>query len=392
MSQAAYFLEPLDVLVLRGNKLFGDAGSVGESLVPPWPSVAAGALRSHLLACDRVDLQRYARGDQPHPALGTPAQPGPFTLTAFHLARRMANGRVEPLFAPPADLVLSPGEESLGEARNDGDRRCPPKASRMLPQALGHGIAVSCPLPKAPVLAQAQRIKPEGGWWLSASGWRAYLAGSPIPESAWVEQARLWKTELRVGVGLDASRGAAEDHRLFSSQAVAMTPGVGFLAAVTGATLPAPAVVRFGGDGHPATLTAADAEWPIPDYDHIARAGRCRMVLTTPGLFPQGWLPTGSGTPDATRGAAFELHGIRGRIVCSAVPRSEVVSGWNLATQQPRPAQRVAPAGSVYWLELEPGTTAEALAKLADQGLWSSPCEDDERRVQGFNRFCFAVY
>ena len=31
------FIEPLDVLVLRGNKLFGDPGSYGESLVPPWP-------------------------------------------------------------------------------------------------------------------------------------------------------------------------------------------------------------------------------------------------------------------------------------------------------------------------------------------------------------------
>lgn len=38
------FLEPLDVLFLRGNKLFGDPGSYGASLVPPWPSVAAGAL------------------------------------------------------------------------------------------------------------------------------------------------------------------------------------------------------------------------------------------------------------------------------------------------------------------------------------------------------------
>ncbi len=35
------FIEPLDVLLLRGNKLFGDPGSHGEALIPPWPSVAA---------------------------------------------------------------------------------------------------------------------------------------------------------------------------------------------------------------------------------------------------------------------------------------------------------------------------------------------------------------
>ena len=56
------FLEPLDVLFLRGNKLFGDPGSYGESLIPPWPSVAAGALRSRILADDGVNLTDFAAG------------------------------------------------------------------------------------------------------------------------------------------------------------------------------------------------------------------------------------------------------------------------------------------------------------------------------------------
>ena len=43
-----HFIEPVDILFLRGNRLFGDAGSFGESLTPPWPSVVAGALRSGL--------------------------------------------------------------------------------------------------------------------------------------------------------------------------------------------------------------------------------------------------------------------------------------------------------------------------------------------------------
>ena len=34
-SSTALFIEPLDVLILRGNKLFADAGSHGEALMPP---------------------------------------------------------------------------------------------------------------------------------------------------------------------------------------------------------------------------------------------------------------------------------------------------------------------------------------------------------------------
>ncbi|MDW8313286.1 MAG: type III-B CRISPR module-associated Cmr3 family protein, partial [Burkholderiales bacterium] len=90
MSVESVFLEPLDVLIFRGNKLFGEAGSFGQALLPPWPSVAAGALRSRMLADDGVDPAAFARGEVEHPVLGQPTSPGPFALRAFHLARRKA--------------------------------------------------------------------------------------------------------------------------------------------------------------------------------------------------------------------------------------------------------------------------------------------------------------
>ena len=83
--------------------------------------------------------------------------------------------------------------------------------------------------------------------------------------------------------------------------------------------------------------------------------------------------------------------GIRGRLVCAAVPRAEVISGWDLARWQPKPAQRAAPAGSVYWLE-ELEATPVQLGKLADHGLWPESGYASQRRAEGFNRFVFATY
>jgi CRISPR-associated protein Cmr3 len=111
------FLEPLDVLFLRGNRLFGDPGSFGESLVPPWPSVAAGALRSQILAQDGTDLAGFAAGREAHPDLGTPDRPGPFTVTAFHLARRGEDGSVEAIYAAPADLVVAHNDDGTLSVR-----------------------------------------------------------------------------------------------------------------------------------------------------------------------------------------------------------------------------------------------------------------------------------
>jgi CRISPR-associated protein Cmr3 len=76
--------------------------------------------------------------------------------------------------------------------------------------------------------------------------------------------------------------------------------------------------------------------------------------------------------------------------VAAAVHRGQVVSGWDLAAQQPKLAQRAVPAGSVYWLEdLE--ATPEALRKLAETGLWTTAADNSPRRSEGFNRFILAT-
>lgn len=382
------FIEPLDVLFLRGNKLFGDPGSYGESLVPPWPSVAAGALRSRMLADGNVDLAAFACGEVPHDTLGTPAVPGSFAVTAFHLARRFSDGRVEALIAPPADLVVS--------ASASGALTVSALTPTPLPSA-GAGFQCSAALAAIPVLAETVRSKPASGYWLAASGWVKYLNGETPGAGDLVKSSDLWAIDARVGVGLDAATHSAVDGRLFSVQAVAMTQrhhgaqdgfDVGFVAAVSGATLPEGGTVRLGGDGRAAAIHAVTTTQPEPDYAALAAAKRCRLVLATPGVFTGGWLPTGFVQAD-DGSVRFDLAGVKARLVCAAVPRFETVSGWDLARWQPKPAQRAAPAGSVYWLD-ELDATPDALRRLATAGLWEAYCEDSARRAEGFNRLVLA--
>ncbi len=373
MSAVEYrFLEPLDVLFLRGNKLFGDPGSYGESLVPPWPSVAAGALRSRMLADDGVDLSDFAAGRVVHPTLGTPEKPGAFRVTSFQMARRLADGRVEPLIAPPADMVIS---EEEGKAR---------LVCALKPGTPASGVLSSSPLPTLPVLAESERGKAASGYWLTAGGWRRYLKGeTPLPGDL-LKSSQLWSIDPRVGVGLDVTTQRAADGRLFSVQAVAMQPGVGFLAGIAGAVPPVSGMVRLGGDGRAAALHGASSNASEPDYAAISGTGRCRLVLATPGIFPEGWkLP---GTDAAGR---FHMGEVSGRLVCAAIARAEIVSGWDLARWQPKSARRAAPAGSVYWLD-ELDATPEALRKLANTGLWGEAGEEVQRRAEGFNRFWLA--
>lgn len=370
-TSATRFIEPLDVLFLRGNQLFGDPGSFGESLVPPWPSVAAGALRSRMLADDRTDLAAFAKGEVEHPTLGTPASPGSFTLAGFQLARCI-DGRTEILMPPPADLVIGHSKTNTLAV------------NRLIPTAVG--FASSFPLPKLPVLAQAEREKPESGWWLTQSGWKTYLAGqTPTPQQL-VHSRDLWSFDARVGIGMNTATRSVEDGKLFSAQAVAMRNGVGFLAEVTGAEPPADGLLRLGGDGRAAAVRAANATLPQADFTAIAQAGRCRLILTSPGIFQEGWKP---GKTDADN--RISIGGIKARLVCAAVPRFETVSGWDLARKAPKSARRAVPSGSVYWLE-ELEADAEVLRKLVANGLWEAICEDPSRRAEGFNRVAVAAW
>lgn len=372
------FIEPLDVLFLRGNQLFGEPGSYGEALMPPWPSVAAGALRTRLLADDGVDLAAFAAGQFAHPQLGTPAQPGPFVLQSFQLARRQGSG-IEVLMPLPADLMVTNTENgtSVPQAQS---------IATLCPTALHPALATSSALPLVPVLAQTGRSKLASGWWLRASGWRKYLQGQAITPADLEHASQLWRYDDRIGIGLDTATRSAADGKLFTARAVALCAGVGFAVATSGAALPESGSLRLGGDGRAAQLHSAAIDWPEPDYAAITQARRCRMVLTSPGIFAEGWrLP---GMDSAQR---IHLPGLSARVVAATVSRAETISGWNLATWQPKPAHKAAGSASVYWLD-DLDATPEALGKLVAHGLWGQPCEDAQRRAEGFNRFSFATY
>ena len=109
-------------------------------------------------------------------------------------------------------------------------------------------------------------------------------------------------------------------------------------------------------------------------------------MLTSPGLFEQGWHFANS---NETR--QVSLPGIKARLACAAVPRPTIVSGWDLARRQPKAAERMAPTGSVFWLD-ELDTTPEQLRKLVEHGLWPAGTQNSQRQAEGFNRFGLAPW
>jgi CRISPR-associated protein Cmr3 len=388
------FIRPIDVLYLRGNRLFGEAGDHAEALMPPWPSLFAGAVRSRILVDRGIDFTDFRRGDyrdaMVREVLGTPDEPGTFRLTAVHLARRH-EGRLRVFVPAPMDLLTfgadaEPSEACLLEpVRSDGS-----------------GMRWSHDLPMVPALRRAGAAKATGGCWLDSVALEAYLQGRVPPPRSLARSSDLWRTDPRLGIALDAGSRTVEAGRLYTTDAVALAPDAGFLVGVAGADglLPRDGLVRLGGDGRGATVEALAAPPAGLDPRRAAPGGdRFRLILATPAVCDGGWLLPGV-AKDADA-HVLSYRGLSARLVAAAVPRHQVVSGWDVARQEPKPAQRAVPAGAVYWFERESGD-ASVLSDLTEGGLWplmeptllrdSHGAAWRQRRAEGFNNVWLATW
>jgi CRISPR-associated protein Cmr3 len=391
------FIRPVDVLYLRGNRLFGGPGDHGDVLMPPWPSLFAGAIRSRILVDRNVhftDFLRETYDDQAvREVLGSPEEPGTFRVTSVSLARDGGGKPGELYFPLPADVFVP--EEASGRNGKPGREAI---VAEPIPLADLAGVETSSQLPCLQVLRLAERVKGQEGLWMTGEGLAAYLRGEAPAREHLVPRTQLWATESRLGIALDPGLRTAEEGRLYTTDTVAAKDAVGFLVGVDGAdsVVPKSGLLRLGGDGR----GAAVSEWELPEpppWRYVPSGETFRIVLSTPGIFPGGWLPPGV----RRRGEEFvlEFRGLRARLEAATVPRHEVISGWDVANHRPKPALRVVPAGTVYQFRVMEGDPS-ALRSLLDEGLWplmegdatAAELQADLRlrRSEGFNNVWLA--
>jgi CRISPR-associated protein Cmr3 len=392
MSITYYYVRPTDSLFVRGNLAFGDSGEHGTGLMPPPPSLFAGAFRSALLGKDAAQLAAFVdHGHCTHPALarclGTPTTPGEFGVTWLTLAGEpAANLAPESISALPADLVR------LGKT-----------FCRLEPRTLAAGAESSGALPLRATLVSAKQEKPTGGIYLRSKGLQQHVRGQTPESNHGIEAKHLHQRDPRLGIGLNADARTAEDGLIYTTEGYAFSPAsdkpgdmrefasTGFLVGLqgVGGLLPDEGVLRLGGDGRSAHYRTVAFTPPIPG-DTLATKGQFRLILQTPAVFSQGWLPEGV-QPHDDGSYRLQSAGFSARLACAALGRREVVSGWDLHAWAPKPAQAAVPAGSVYWFDEFAGDVGK-LAAWVESGLWPDTLDMNQRthRAEGYNRALLA--
>ncbi|MDO8320507.1 type III-B CRISPR module-associated Cmr3 family protein [Rhodoferax sp.] len=395
-----YYVRPTDSLFVRGNLAFGDAGEHGSSQMPPPPSLFAGAFRSALLGQDAEHLSSFLNQGRCSDAalarcLGSAEAPGEFRISWLSLAGASSAGtEPEPISPLPADLLL------LGKT-----------FATLAPRAVQAGVQSAGDLPLRATLVSAKQEKPSGGMYLHAKGLAQHLSGQHPEQRHGIASSQLFVRDPRLGIGLNTDAHTAEEGQIYTTEGFAFSPrddaapatfaSTGFLVGLQGVSdlMPQQGVLRLGGDGRSAHyrrvafnpnlngLAAAvgiHSEGAAPTKGENTLA-RFRLILQTPALFSQGWLPEGITRQDD---GSYRLQGdgFTARLACAALGRREVVSGWDLYQWMPKPAQAAVPAGSVYWFDEFAGDAGK-LTAWVNAGLWPhNPNQlQQSRRAEGYN-------
>lgn len=370
-------IEPRDPILLRDGRPFGLApGARAESLEFPFPSTVAGAARTQA----GIAAQNPFAGDSAEPLLQIAVR-GPLLVEVGD------DGDALQWYAPaPADAVL------LGSAADTEKVN----VRRMAPQPIPAGAATDLD-GLAPVgMMQPDKAKPFGGaphfWnWATFEKWLQAPDNEDGAEPSAIGHSGPTR-ESRVHVTIQADKQTAAEGRLFQTKGMEFTyteggdwgtaRALGIALAVESAS---PAVSADFPAGY-ATLGGerrlvrwqkrSDGLPACPDSvrkDVIAHKA-CRVLLLTPAVFEAG---------DRPAALLTVAPGVQAAIVGMAVPRAQVVSGWDYAASKtvngkikygrPKATRRLAPAGSVYFLKLQ-GTDA-AIGAFVDR-VWMQCVSD----------------
>ena len=118
---------------------------------------------------------------------------------------------------------------------------------------------------------------------------------------------------------------------------------------------------------------------------HIRTHNACRLILLTPGYFERGY------RPQWFIEHARQQYGLQIELAAIAIQRPVVVSGWDMQHGKPKRSRRLAPAGTVLFLNF-PERAADKIERWVRDMWLHSISEDEQDRYDGGGLAIFGTW
>jgi CRISPR-associated protein Cmr3 len=389
MAKETWLIEPRDALIARDGRPFDNTpGTRAKSLEFPFPATTTGGVRT------RAGLG-YLGGDLSKFDSSLAQQVLAIEVRGALLAELDASDNVTSFLAPaPADcllLNLEPTNEMKGQ-------RIPlvPLADESdvytnLPDALH--LVGSRTLGKSKPHSRAPRFWrwAEFGKWLAAPQVDevelATLGHNGLTNEQRTHVRINYSTKANIEGGLFQTRGLEFTHTetdSFHQKRERLTLAVEVELPTTFDQKIKEGLAPLGGERRIVAWRRSQQDFPLscPPLVKTAIADKkhCRLLLLTPACFTEGFLPTW------LQGA----NGIHAEVKAIAINRTQVISGWDFVMKKPKPTRRLAPAGTVLFLELN-GDEA-AINSWIDMTWMRCMSDAEQDRKDGFGLAALGVW
>lgn len=386
-----WLIEPRDPLIVRDGRPFEPTpGAQAISLPFPHPSTTTGGARSRA-GLDESGNFAYRPHSQELEELKKLKVRGPLLV---QLKENGSNALQVQWFAPaPLDAVILSSRQKDEDSDTLTLRRLVP-----IQQLTGAQTDFDHNSGELGLvgLAQAEKSKPasEAPHFWKWDIFQSWLLDPSQKEGKITDLSDLGysglQQERRLHVSIDAEKLVAKEGALFATSGLEFTqPGL-HEKRLRGAQRLALAIdveqhdrfkvkaglAGLGGERRMVSWHESSEKFPSlpPEIeDKIVTDRACRVVLLTPAFFRDGYYPNW---------LLQEHYGVKPRPAAIAIQRPTVVSGWDLENKKPKQSRRLAPAGSVFFLNLEGSNDA-----IRDwvKHMWMQCISDDEQsRFDGF--------
>ncbi len=348
------FIEPNDVLMFRDGKPFaGGDDHFARGSFPPPSSTIYGTIRSHILSVKSGEFDTFKKepakiSEEITDEIGTSDRLGKLVITQFRIAKN--NGtQIQQYFPMPKDIAKVKGKDDNRLYILKPNNGVNDIALTDLPLGLHH------------VWHETEEILDAASGFLSEDEMARYLIGN-APKNV-VDAKDIYQTEERTGIRKNKSRRSVETGGLYSVEYFRMKEGFGFALELDGSKLLSEAgIMRLGGDHRSAryfTCTWKDIN-PKPIKDKIASDKKFKLVLLTPAVFKQGWLPDGI---DSKTGEGL-INNAKLKMTGACIGKPIGIGGFDIVKGMPKPMKKAVPAGSVYYFELKDGNVDGLFERL----------------------------
>ncbi|MGB9631795.1 MAG: type III-B CRISPR module-associated Cmr3 family protein [Chloroflexaceae bacterium] len=390
-----WIIEPRDPLIARDGRPFGpDPGARASTLPFPPPSAIVGGLRH------KAGMDADGRFD------GSPA-------TIERIKQLLLRGPIlaeledetdavrQFLFPAPADAIVFEPAGSSGEVD-------PVRILRLAPRELPTKVVTNMPdglQPVMPARRVPDKVSSRAPRFWHQSAFEHWLLNPQEDLSTTLDELGITglDQDARMHVSVRPETQTAREGALFQTRGLEftwrdrkaqqreeafVTRRLGLAATFedeTGAyTSPhfSGGFAPLGGERRLMRRKTVDMTLPAPPdglIDRVITEQRARVILITPAVFREGYRPP----------LAWKRGGVTAEIKAAAVPRAQVISGWDLHLGKPRQTRRLAPAGSVYFIEWPAGVDVRAWI----DATWMQNISDNEQdRRDGFGLAVLGVW